>query len=63
LDQFFNTNVSQYSDTFECGGIFNFHLIATLLLSPLVKQMKIGQHLAKLRAGVESPVFLTHRVV
>ena len=38
------------------GGVFNDYFITRLLLSPKVKKMKIGQHLAKLLACF-CPVF------
>ena len=64
IQSIFETNVSQGSVAthLKCGGIFNNQFVTQSLLSPMVKKMKIGQHLPKLWATIKCRVFLPHEV-
>ena len=52
--QFLNISISHVSVVthLRCGGMFHNDLIANLPLSLSVKDLKIGQHLAKLQTKV-----------
>lgn len=45
----------------SCGGLFNNQFVTQSLLSPTVKEFWNCQHLPKLRAIMESPVFFDSR--
>jgi len=59
-----NTNVSQGNEAtlLKCDAIFHDHFFKYLLLNPMVKKMKIGQHMANTKwARIENRVF-THLI-
>jgi len=58
---FVNTTISQGSvvTCLRCGGIFNYFITRNLLLSPLERILKIGQHFAKLEEKQSGFIFRT----
>jgi len=46
----------------RCVKQHDMSLVANLLMSPILKILKIGQHLSELWTNIEWPVFIVHSI-